>query len=149
MGFFVAGSFSKAVGKWARATPRRLDAIYARSVELLGEEMQRTRPEGGNLPFQTGNLANSLLASTESMPPTSDGPFTGGNIGLVAATLKATQFVFIGYQAKYSRRVNSGFVGADSRGRVYNQSGAHFVEKAVAEWPNIVRKAVTQVKAGK
>lgn len=145
----MTGSFSKAVGKWARATPKRLDAVYARSVELLGEEMAKTTKEGGRVPFQTGNLSRSLLASTEDMPPTSDGPFTGGNIGLVAATLKATQFVFIGYQAKYSRRVNSGFVGADSLGRVYNQTGAHFVEKAVAEWPNIVRKAVTQVKAGK
>lgn len=145
----MAKSFSKVIGDWASQSEKRIDAVYSASITGLAEEMQRTRPEGGNVPFKTGNLANSLLASTSAMPPTSGGPFTGSNVGLVAATLKATQFVYLGYTARYARRQNSGYIGADSRGRVYNQSGAHFVEKAVAEWPNIVRKAVTQVKAGK
>ena len=138
-------SFSKSVGSWGSKTERRLDAVYARSVELLGEELSKTTREGGRVPFQTGNLANSLLASTSAMPPTSEGPFTGSNVGLVAATLKATQFVYLGYQARYARRVNNGMVGADSLGRVYNQEGAHFVEGAVAEWPNIVNRAAREV----
>lgn len=98
------------------------------------------------VPFQTGNLYKSLLASKDAMPPTSEGPFTGSNVGLVAATLTAKQFVFLGYQARYARRVNSGLVGADSLGRVYNQSGAHFVEGAVKKWPRIVRQAATEIR---
>lgn len=142
-------SFSAQIGSWASSTERRINAVYARSVELLGEEMQRTTREGGRVPFRTGNLANSLLASTSGMPPASDGPFPGSNIGLITATIRASQSVWLGYQAGYARRVNNGFVGADSRGRVYNQQGAYFVEAAVAEWPNIVNTAVAQIKGGR
>lgn len=142
----MAKSFSQSVGDWARQSEQRIDAVYGRAVELLGEEMSRTRPEGGMVPFQTGNLSKSLLASKDAMPPTSEGPFTGSNVGLVAATLTAKQFVFLGYQARYARRVNGGMVGADSLGRVYNQSGAHFVEGAVKKWPRIVRQAATEIR---
>lgn len=142
----MAKSFSAAVGDWARQSERRIDAVYGRSVELLGEEMSRTRPEGGLVPFQTGNMAKSLLASKDAMPPTSEGPFTGSNVGLVAATLKATQFVFLGYQAKYARRRNNGMVGTDSLGRTVNETGAHFVEGAAKQWPRIVRRAATEIR---
>ena len=139
-------NFSDQVGAWAAQTKRRLDAVYARSVEILGEELSTTTAEGGNVPIQTGNLANSLLASKSGMPPTSSGPFAGSNVGLITATIRANQTVWLGYQATYARRVNSGFVGADGRGRVYNQQGAHFVESAVAKWPQIVNQAVSEIK---
>lgn len=142
----MAKSFSERVGAWASSTEKRIDAVYARSIELLAEEMSKTTKEGGKVPFQTGNLANSLLASKSGMPPTSSGPFTGSNVGLITATIRANQTVWLGYQAAYARRVNSGFVGADARGRVYNQQGAHFVESAVANWSNIVETAVNEIR---
>lgn len=139
-------SFSASVDQWASKSKERLDAVYARSVELLGEDLAKTRNEGGRLPFLTGNLARSLLASKTAMPNIADGPFSGDNIGLVAATLKSSETVWIGYQANYAARQNYGFIGQDSLGRTYNQQGAHFVEHAVAQWPQIVVKAVTEVK---
>lgn len=142
----MAKSFSQSVGDWARQSEQRIDAVYGRSVELLGEEMSRTRPEGGLVPFQTGNLSKSLLASTSAMPPTSDGPFTGSNVGLVAATLKATQAVWLGYQARYARRRNNGMVGSDSMGRTVNETGDHFVEGAIAEWPRIVKQSAREIR---
>ena len=142
----MAKSFSQAVDDWASQTEDRLDAVYARSVELLGEEMAKSRNEGGRVPFLTGNLTRSLLASKSGMPNVSDGPFGGSNVGLVAATLKAKETVWLGYQANYSFRQNYGYVGADSLGRVYNQQGAHFVEHAVANWPTIVTKAIKEVR---
>lgn len=138
--------FSATIGKWAAQTEQRIDAVYARSVELLGEELSRTRPEGGRVPFQIGNLSRSLLADKSAMPTIKGGPFTGNNVGLIAASLKASEFVYLGYQAAYARRQNFGYIGTDALGRTYNQQGAHFVEGAAAEWPNIVRQAVSEIR---
>lgn len=140
-------SFAADVGKWASKTEERLTAVYRRSVELLGEDMATTRPQGGRVPFLTGNLARSLLASTTAMPKIEDGDRSGSNVGVVAATLKLDQPVFIGYQAAYARRQNYGFIGQDSLGRSYNQTGHYFVEGAIANWQNIVTRAVNEVRS--
>lgn len=139
-------SFTESIDAWVAQTKERLNAVHGRSVELLGEELAKTKPEGGRVPFMTGNLARSLLASKQGMPNTTDGPYVGSNIGLIAATLKADETVYIGFQAIYAARMNYGYVGADSLGRVYNQQGNYFIEGAVAEWPNIVKNAVTDIK---
>lgn len=139
-------SFTESIDEWVAQTKERLDAVHGRSVELLGEELAKTKPEGGKVPFMTGNLARSLLASKQGMPNVADAPYVGSNIGLIAATLKADETVYIGYQAIYAARMNYGYIGADSLGRVYNQQGNYFVEGAVAEWPNIVKNAVTDIK---
>lgn len=145
----MTGSFSSTIGAWASKTKQRIDAVHARSIELLAEEMQRTTREGGRVPFKTGNMANSLLASKSGLPPTSSGPYSGTNVGLITATIKATEPVWLGYQAGYARRVNNGFIGEDKLGRVYNQQGAHFVEGAFAEWNNIVRQAASEIRGGR
>ena len=143
----MTDKFSQAIDDWVSQTVERIDAVHARSFELLGEELAKTKGEGGKLPFLTGNLARSLLASKQGMPNVADGPFAGSNIGLVAATLKADETVFIGYQAIYAARAEFGYVGADSLGRVYNQQGHYFIEGAVAQWPEIVTAAAADIKS--
>lgn len=139
-------SFSQSVGDWVSQTEERIDAVYARSVELLAEEMAKTRDEGGRVPFLTGNLARSLLASKSGMPNVAEGPFSGSNVGLITATLTAKETVWLGYQANYAARQNYGYVGSDSLGRVYNQQGAHFIDHAVANWPTIVTRAIKEIR---
>lgn len=143
----MSNSFSAAVGAWASKSKERMQAVHRRSVELLGEEMAATKPQGGRVPFLTGNLARSLVASTEGMPKTSTAPAVGSNVGVVAATLNFNQPVWLGYQAVYARRRNYGFVGADVLGRVFNEPGDYFVEGAIANWQQIVARAVADVKA--
>lgn len=135
------------IGEWARQTKERIEAVQKRSIELLAEEMIRTKANGGRLPVDTGNLARSQLASQVAMPKTSEGPFNGSNVGAVVATMDVTKPIYIGWQAVYSRRMNYGFVGADSLGRVYNQAGNYFLEGAIAQWPQLVAAAVADVKA--
>lgn len=142
----MATSFSAAVDAWAKKSERRLTAVYRRSVEILADEMTMTKPQGGRVPFDTGNLARSLLASTSGMPKTSESQASGSNVGIVAATLQFGQPVWIGYQAIYARRMNYGFIGPDSLGRVYNQQGNYFVEGAIANWQQIVNRAVAELK---
>lgn len=142
----MAKSFAESVGAWASQSQARITAVRNTAIDLLAEEMSNTRPNGGRVPFQTGNLARSILASTQGMPKTAEGPFPGSNVGLVTATLEADQPVWIGYQAAYARRVEMGYVGADSLGRVYNQEGAHFVSGAIADWKNIVTRAAKELQ---
>ncbi len=80
------------------------------------------------------------------MPKISTGTSFGGNVGAVTATLRIDQAVWIGYQAGYARRQNYGFVGADSLGRDYNQSGSYFVEGAIANWQQIVVRAAKEMQ---
>ena len=135
------------IGEWAKQTQERIEAVHKRSVELLAEEMIRTKPNGGRLPVDTGNLARSQLASQTAMPKTSEVPFNGSNVGAVVATMDVTKPIYIGWQAVYSRRMNYGFVGADSLGRVYNQAGNYFLEGAISQWQQLVAAAVADVKA--
>lgn len=132
--------------EWAERTKANIEAIHKRSIEMLAEEMSRTKPQGGRVPFDKGNLARSLLASTQAMPKTSEAISSGSNVGAVVAMMRVDQPVWLGYQAGYARRMNNGFVGADSKGRVYNQAGNHFVEGAIAQWPQIVQNAVNEIQ---
>jgi hypothetical protein len=100
------------------------------------------------VPVDTGNLYRSLLASKQAMPRTAAGPFPGFDIGAITASLKMSEPVWLGYQAIYARRINSGFVGADKLGRVYNTAGNYFVEGAIAQWPQIVAQAAKEVESG-
>lgn len=125
----------------------RSQFVFRRSVELLADEMRTSRPQGGRVPFLTGNLIRSLLASKAGMPPVAPGPFAGDDVGAVTATLQIGETVWLGYQANYARRQNYGFVGTDSLGRSYNQQGAHFVEGAAENWQAIVRQAISELPA--
>lgn len=142
------GAFADSLDEFAKKTPERMTAVYRRSVELLAEEMTRTKANGGRVPVDTGALYKSLLASKQAMPRTAAGPFPGFDIGTVTASLKMSEPVWLGYQAIYARRINSGFVGADKLGRVYNQSGNYFVEGAISAWPQIVAQAAKEVESG-
>ena len=142
----MALSFSDQINAWTAQSEARIAAVRRRSIELIGEEMANTKPNGGRVPFLTGNLARSILASAQGMPNTAQGPFSGSNVGLVTATLAPDQPVWIGYQANYARRMNYGFVGADSLGRVYNQAGNYFAEGAIAMWPELVRRAAAELQ---
>lgn len=143
------GAFADQLSEWGKQTEARMTAIYRRSFVLLGDEMAKTKDDGGRVPFKDGHLARSLLASTEGMPKTAPAPFAGSNVGVVAATLRLDQTAWIGYQAIYARRQNYGYVGADKLGRVFNQQGSYFLEYAIEKWPQIVAQAAKEMEAGK
>lgn len=142
------GSFSDICGEWANESEARLRAVFARSVELLADELTTTRANGGKLPHKTGNLMRSLLASTAGLPAQggSEDRYSGQDVGLVAAGLSLGDTVWLGYQANYARRMNYGFKGTDALGRSYDQEGAHFVEYAIEMWPILVELAAGEIK---
>ncbi len=139
-------SFTAQISEWCRETEERMERVFQVAVGDLGTELTKPRPEG-RVPHVTGNLMRSLLGSTSTVTTGPPGArYAGTDVGAFAATLKLGQTAYLGYQANYARRVNFGFVGPDSLGRVYNQSGAHFVEAAIAKWHEIVNNACLKVK---
>ena len=136
--------------KWAEKQQENLLKVFQRALVLLAREMIRTKGDGGTLPKVTGNLARSLLAQIgQRVTVSSAKDFAGADVGIIAATAVLGDEVFLGYQAAYARRMNSGFVGTDKAGRTYNQSGNHFVERAIIMWPQIVDQAVVDVRDGR
>lgn len=142
------GDFASKVGAWAAKTPQRLTATYRRSVELLADEMTKTVGNGGKLPHKTGNLMRSLLASAAGPPPqgAEDQKYHGSNVAVIASVIELGDSVWLGYQARYAHRMNYGFSGPDSLGRVYSQAGFGFVEDAISKWPALVRQAANELQ---
>lgn len=129
--------------KWAGVSSNGLTALLRNSVQELAKVASTTIPNGGRVPVRTGNLARSVIVDNKP-PQVIDGVATG-DFSLGIANIKPGDTVYLGWQARYSKRVNYGFVGADSLGRVYNQSGAGFAEATAAQWPRIVAREATKI----
>lgn len=132
--------------KWAGGTTAGLTALLRNSVQGLAREASSTIPNGGRVPVETGNLARSAVVDTKP-PQVIDVLAKQQDFSLGVANIKPGDTVYIGWQAKYSRRLNYGFVGEDSLGRSYNQSGYGFAEAAAAEWPKIVAREAAKMGA--
>lgn len=147
-GGVMASGFADAVAGWSDEVQRSVLRVFHRAATLLGEELAKPRPEGAT-PHLTGNLIRSLLAKVNDTVSVggSDDEYSGTDVGLAIAGAALGDSVTLGFQANYARRQNYGFVGEDKLGRYYNQSGAHFVERAAAMWPQLVDKAVQEVNS--
>jgi hypothetical protein len=135
-------SFSAQVLKFTTDAKENAGLIFAGAVSKLEKEIKRNRKtEGGLTPSDTANMIRSIMLSTTAMP----------KVDTVLKEYTAVEFtvlpshmgkpVYLGVQAIYAPRQNYGFVGTDSLGRTYNQSGAFFVEGAGAKWEQFVKEA--------
>lgn len=128
---------------WAGKTEDAMTALLRNSVQGLAKAASTTIPNGGRVPVKTGNLARSVVV--DNVEPKIIEGVAVGDYSLGIAAIKPGDTVFIGWSAKYSRRINYGFVGADSLGRVYNQQGHGFAEAAAAQWPSIVAREAAKL----
>lgn len=104
--------------------------------------------QGGNLPHDTGNLGRSLAVSTTAFPEVDAGlasyPDSSAADSFTISGADLGDTLYMGFQAVYAPRMNYGFVGEDSLGRKYNQTGHYFVENAAAKWQLFVKEAEAQ-----
>ncbi len=129
---------------WAGNADKRLTALLRNSVQALAKEAGNTIPNGGRVPVVTGNLARSVVVSKTAPNILVYGPVNANALSGIA-TLNPGDPIFIGWQARYAKRVNYGFVGDDSLGRTYNQTGAGFAEATAAKWPGIVKEQAAKM----
>ena len=131
--------------KWAAGSDTLLTALLRNSVQGLAKAAATTIPNGGRVPVKTGNLARSVVV--DDKPPKVIEGLATGDYSLGIANIRPGEPIYIGWQARYARRQNYGFVGTDSLGRTYNQSGYGFAEAAAAKWPQIVRAEAAKLGA--
>lgn len=142
-------SFAATIGEWGRAELDRAETIFQASAQTVANEVRKAVSDGGKMPVDTGNLRRSLMASTTAMPAVKEGKeeFTDSGIEMVIAGAELGSTVYLGFQAAYAPRMNYGFVGTDSLGRVYNQAGFGFVDAVAQRWPQIVAEEEAGVRS--
>lgn len=142
--------FAAQISDWAQQTEGAFEAIFHASAQAVFNEVRTPVAAGGRMPVKTGNLRRSFLASTAAMPSIKEGAETFSDLGsaseLVIAGAALGSTVFIGAQAAYAARLNYGFVGEDSLGRTYNQTGYGFIEAVSQRWPQIVAAEEAKVR---
>lgn len=142
-------SFAATISEWGRAEIDRAEAIFRDAAQTVANEVRTPLADGGRMPIDTGNLRRSLMASTSDMPSIKPEQTTFNDAGLemVIAGAELGGTVFLGFQAAYSARLNFGFVGTDSLGRVYNQQGYGFVDAVAQRWPQIVAASEARIRS--
>lgn len=142
-------SFSAQVKGWTEKAKRNEVLVFRQAVQYLADAILLNKHKGGNLPFELGNLRRSMRASTASMPSVISGqkefPENEGQITATIAGAKITDTIYLGFQADYALRMEYGFVGTDSLGRKYNQTGNNFVGSAAQRWQEFVDKAAKEI----
>lgn len=142
-------SFATTISEWGQAELERAEAIYQTAAQTVANEVRNPLAEGGRMPVKTGNLRRSLMASTSEMPTIKpeQTTFSDSGVDMVIAGAELGGAVYLGFQAAYAARMNYGFVGTDSLGRVYNQAGYGFVDAVAQRWPQIVAEAEAKVRS--
>jgi hypothetical protein len=141
-------SFAAQVEGWAEKVPEAVEAVRNQSASDVVKEMQTLASEGGRLPFETGFLWASLMASTAAMPSINPNAqpaegrtyrFDFGTIEAIIAGSSLEDDLFFGYTAAYAGHQEYGANG---------RAPAGFVRGAVQNWDvHVNRNAETVRKA--
>ncbi|PCI03469.1 MAG: hypothetical protein COB78_10860 [Hyphomicrobiales bacterium] len=128
-----------------------MTAVFRDAAQTVVNDVRLPKSKGGHMPIDTGNLRRSLSASTTAMPninaDKAEFSENNGQITLTIAGANIGETLYFGFQAAYARRMEYGFKGADSLGRVYNQEGSGFVRLTAQRWPEIVKASAKKIKA--
>lgn len=141
-------SFAATISDWGKAEIERAESIFQEAAKTVANEVRNPVASGGRMPVDLGNLRRSLMASTTEMPTVKPDQktFTDSGVELIIAGTELGSTVYLGFQAAYAARMNYGFVGEDSLGRLYNQQGYGFVEAVAQRWPQIVTAAEAKLR---
>lgn len=142
--------FSRSVNQWAQATEERSTDAYRNGLLDFYDELRAATP------VDTGNLRDAWVASDSGNAMTvtgpGDSPGQSNNRSGISQSIAAIMSAKIGDKisfmnhATYFLRIERGFVGPDSLGRVYNQAGRWFAAGVGARYRAIMRRAATRLK---
>jgi hypothetical protein len=134
----MTDSFSATIEGWARKVEGAFDVLFREAAQELVSELNSL------VPFDTGFLRNSLMASTTAMPALTrenpGGPGTDGlaEIVLVIAGTEAGDVLYLGYTANYAAYVHYGANG---------RPGRPWVSMVAQRWESIVATKAAEVRA--
>jgi hypothetical protein len=117
--------FSEDVSRWALRMGARADLfVQVLAMEVVNRVKELT-------PVRTGFLRSNWTVIRRGDAEPVAGSETEANRTL--ATVKAGDIVTVINPTTYARRIEYGFVGADSAGRIYHQQGRHMMTQTIAE----------------
>jgi hypothetical protein len=148
-------SFASQVEQWVRDTEKRMIAVFRTSASMVIAELQLTNKQGGLNRIDLGTHLASLQVGINTPPQSAikkatgmpSAPFNMGAVDAIIAGAEIGDTIVASYGMAYSLRLEYGFEGTDSLGRVYNQKPYAFVRTAAQRWPQIVEKATELAKA--
>lgn len=123
--------FSEDVSRWAIRMGARADLF----VQVLA--MEATNRVKQLTPVRTGFLRSNWTVIRRGDAEPVAGAVADASKAI--ATIKAGDIVTIINPTRYARRIEYGFVGADSLGRTYHQQGHHMMTQTIAELPSIAQ----------
>lgn len=144
--------------RWVGQDKNRLEKLGRQTVQELAIRTQDNTgpPVGPNI--ITAFLISSWQPSINAAPPE---PANGGRmppgftgtmnkdtemeLSMMIATMKPGDVFFYVNNAIYAPRQNWGFSGVDSLGRNVHQQGRFFLEKTLAQWPQIVAEVAADL----
>lgn len=134
-------SFADQVGGFHKDVMKLILAVFQTSVQFMAEDIVKTSP------VDTGFLRNSFQITPNALPSIGSGGIGLEGISGAVAGIKLTDTVYLSFTAEYAMRLEYGFEGADSLGRLYNQSGRFWVRGAAQNWNSYVEQAFRKAGA--
>ena len=157
------GVFSEGIEKSNERAKRNMHLIFFDAVQTTFTQATRRQPsvketggsfEVGKVPVDTGFLIGTsefringaMVSSGVTAIKTAEGSTidnsTPPDIGAGLLQAKIEDAVSIVFTAPYSRRIEYGFHGQDSKGRSYSVSGRLYITTAAANWPDNVQESI-------
>lgn len=128
-------NFARQVGVFHQDVMKLILAVFQTSVQFMAEDIVKTSP------VDTGFLRNSFNITLNALPSIGDTGIVLEGISGAIAGIKHTDTVYLSFTASYAMRLEYGFEGMDSLGRLYNQSGRFWVRGAAQNWNSYVEQA--------
>lgn len=118
---------------WTQKQKENSAFIVRQSIQDMTAIAQTPKAKGGRMPVDKAQLRNSFVSGL-------NGSTTLSGSDVYIATLAGLEMgdtFNAGWTAAHALRQEKGFVGQDSLGRSYNQSGNFYMESALAQWQAI------------
>ena len=143
--------FLSSVNKWTLDTRERSTQAYRNGALDFYDAL------AAETPVKTGNLRNSLVAHLNSDGDmamvtgpgntSDDSTYRGGAEKSISNIMQAElgDRISYVYHATYARRLEYGFFGADSLGRVYSQAGRFWIARVGSRYRSIMRAAASRL----
>ena len=146
----ITGTFAADIRRWAQQVDQSMRLAWQASVFDVVDEINRPVRQGGRMPVASGLLRSSVSSSSVGAPAIitavrSDQAWRQALTNAVAGAMRTGQLT-VAWTAPHARRMEYGFFGADSLGRVYKQQGHAFFRLGIAEWDRIVRSNLQTIR---
>lgn len=135
--------FAASLKAWREKAGDKLGALARVATQDLCERVIDDTPIDTG--FLVGNWQPSLNAPTVAAGDATGNVYASSQLAVTIPQIKPGDIFYYLNAAAYARRIEFGFVGPDSLGRVYNQAGRYMVTKNINAWDSIVQKAAVKI----